>query len=191
MARFFSVLILSIAVVALIPDLAKADEGDSLAATSLAEDDLLDVSFVTISEDMYLIRDIQDSVRACVVYDQDGLDEFWNQYGLDEFGGQYQCAIQLPENFFEKYILVIGFSDRAAAIRADGFKRIEIRWPGLMNSYYLDVHEYPGIAYRRLRPPEGKKYTPYCAIGVDRGLTMREVLVREAIPGPCNQYGTR
>jgi len=135
----------------------------------------LDIAFTVLNSGS-LLRDKGDTTHSAVIYNQKGLEEFLYQYPID---------LKLEKGFFEKYILIVGFSDSMWGITVDGLKH----WvrPGSAR-LYLDLHD-KGIIVKALLPPKGKKHSAWCVVSTPRGLTISYVRVREGIPGLCRQYG--
>ncbi len=132
------------------------------------------LEFEIVKEGDYFQRDASDRTYSAVICSAQGLEEFIEEYPLE---------IKLPEGFFSKKLLIVGFSDRMQAVTVDGFKRKAVK-----ACFYLDLYD-KDIKVQASPLSEGKKYTSYCAIGVDSKLTIAHVQIREGISGSSKQYG--
>ncbi len=132
------------------------------------------LEFEIVKEGNCFQRYASDRTYSAVIYSIQGFEEFIEEYPL---------KIKLPEGFFSKKLLIVGFSDQAWAVTVDGFKRKAAR-----ARFYLDLYD-KRVKVKAAPPSEGKKYTSYCAIGVDNKLTIAHVQIREGISGLSKQYG--
>jgi hypothetical protein len=134
----------------------------------------LGIPFDVLSQGKYVVRNQGDRVRTAVIYNRAGMAEFLAAYP--------DACLNAPVDLFPDRLLVVGFSDTALGVSADGFREVSA---GL---YCLDLLPLQ-IRYRRLRPPSGKKYSAYCVIATDAPVSIAGVGVRDGAAGLCKQYG--
>jgi len=137
-----------------------------------------EIDFSVIKQGQMLVRAESDRMYSAVIHDQVGLNEFLEDYPLD---------LRPEQGFFDADLLVVGFSDSCWAVTADGLKHRS--WKD-SPALYLDLHD-KGVKVKAAKPPDGKKYSAWCAISISKDIAISHVQIREGISGNCRQFKDR
>ena len=131
----------------------------------------LPVEFRQVASGKSLLRDENDRTNAIVIWNEEGLKALLEKYP--------ERLHDLKPVFDGKHVFIMALSDEITACFCDGVSQAMI--PNAV-SYYIDLRD-SGLRFKRLAPPEGKKYSSWVVVRMERPEGITTVRVREPVAG--------